>query len=238
MKCRFFGRASLGLLLAPALLLPAGGLSAQEDEAMASYRIAAFGKGEFKENRFANSRGGETFKVNLSHVSNPITAELREGQYLDFFRENTADEDPPAFSLEISPQNRTDLLVLLIVDGEKLKPQLLDLQKLKIERGGQLVYNLAGYPVAFRCGDNAKEVVIKPGKRELVPPPTKEKVVQTIFYPGPDGKPKKAKSSLYFNDKGTRQVVFCLPGRRPGDRPQIKPIAIYDQKKPERPRGG
>ncbi len=222
------------LLLLASLLLLLGSPSVAQEQATVSviYRITSFGAGAIQSPTYSNSRAGARIKVSKMHVTNPIEAKLREGTFLDFFGEDTAPEDPPAFSVKVSPGSlRGDLLVLLIYSGKGMKPILLDLKKIDLPRGGQYVFNLLPVAVAVQCGEGAKPKLIQSGKTGSIAAPAEDKVLQTLFYADENGKPQKFSSSIYFKDKESRQLVFCY-GAKGAKLPKVAPIAIYDRKKP------
>ncbi|GAA5477931.1 hypothetical protein [Haloferula helveola] len=205
-------------------LLAMGWLTAQESPS-ATYRITSFGTGEAAEHRYSNTPGGDAVEVFRAHVSNPVKAKLREGEFLDFFEEGG---EEPVFSLSVPAGNRSDLLVLLIEEEGKVKPVLLDLKELRLEPGGQFVYNLLSVPVAVQCGEKSRPVFVRPGKSASIPPPKEDKVVQSVFYEGSEGKPVEFSSSLYFKDEGARHLLFCH-GKAGDKRPKLTPVAIYQQ---------
>lgn len=196
------------------------------------YRITSFGTGHLESRTYSNTPGGDSFQVNRMHVSNPIKAKLREGRFLDFYADGkppAEGEEGPAFSVQVTGRNHNDLLVILMVQQGEVKPLMVDLKAIKLQGGGQYVYNLLNVPVAFRCGEKAKVITIKPGSKANIPAPSEDKVIQTIYQAGPDGKPVEFSSSLYFRDEDTRQIVFCYgePGQK---RPKVAPICIYNSK--------
>lgn len=194
-----------------------------------SYRIGAFGDGSAESINFSNTRGGDDLGVVKGRASNPIEARLRDGKYLDFFALGDDPKPTPEFTLTLSKNPRSELLILLDCRGEEIKPLLLDLAAVGVKPGGQYVYNYLTIPITVQCGEKAEPVTIQPEKASVIAPPVEKKSLQTIQGEGPDGEIKKLSSSLYFKDTSMRQVVLCFE-KAPSKNPEVTIFSIFDNK--------
>ncbi|GHC51927.1 hypothetical protein [Roseibacillus persicicus] len=213
------------LFLAASLMSPA--LLAEDEARTISFRAAGFGCGR---QVLATQPGGETFQISNNFVSNPMEVTLRDQLYLDFYGEKGASDGKPLFSVKVAKGNDEALVIVSPKGDSGLGGMVVNLDALGVRGGGQCVFNMLSVPVMVECGEGAKPVVIRPGAKETISPPSEGKVLQTLYYAGAKNEKIKFSSSLFFKDETAKTIMFCY-AEKGAKLPRVMPIEIYDRPK-------
>lgn len=136
------------------------------ESASVEFRVTRFDPGDNPSPEFRVGSGAERVDVTvpLTHIAGPHTARLRDGRFLDFWR---GEAEAPEISIPIGENERKDLLLFFLPEGESFRVLKVSTPATRIRGGDRLLLNATDSRLAIKLG-SGQPVMIDPGKSGLV----------------------------------------------------------------------
>lgn len=205
------------------------------------YRLTMFGAAKTTSKSYVNVPESQTVVRSIrGYVADPVRAVLREDLYLDFFEASRKQEGEqplkPDFTIEVPTSAGSDLLILLLQNGEDLRPRFLDLTKLKMADGDQILFNTLSVPVALIYSDGSgdkwgKPIKVEPMSNRRIPAPNEFSVGRRVA--AENSKTKKFvifDKGIYIKPVGGREIMFCYL-EEGAEKPSLETLLIHDVKR-------
>ena len=191
------------------LTLIAYPLSAQSDDksAKVKFRVTRFDLLDKAPPRYEVGTERLALEVPLNFIEGPHTATLREGRFLDFF---PGKAEKPEFSLTIAENERTDLLLYFVSNGESYKVLKILTPAATLRGGDRYVLNGTNTRLGIKL-DKQEPVFLEPGKSGIVRGPGGQEIVSVpvLISRFQDEEWKLASTENWYIDPRSRGYLFA-----------------------------
>jgi hypothetical protein len=147
------------------------------------------------------------FQVPLNYIDGPHTATLREGRFLDFF---PGKAEKPEFSLTIAENERTDLLLYFIRNGDSYKVLKILTPPANLRGGDRYVLNGTDSRLGIKL-DKQEPLFLDSGKSGIVRGPGGNEIVSlpVLISRFQNDEWKLASTENWYIDPRSRGYLFA-----------------------------
>ena len=185
-----------------------------------TFRVTRFDPADRPSPKFQVGSGEtkEEIEVPLTYIAGPFKSTLREGGFLDLWRNST---EKPEISIKIGPSEQNHLLLVFFPEGDTFRVMKVNTPPNVLKGGDRFIINTTPTEIGIKLGD-AAPVVVPSAKSAVLAGPPGNKIVSlpVVINLKQDGKwqlastedwpcdPRFRKYLIAYMSPRSRQLVF------------------------------